>query len=84
VSKSILAAIGLCESTKILTAENWEPITHHYKENFDDPRYEHIIISEKNAFYLKSIRTEIGVIFQIGFERVEGDWQITLYMVNAC
>ena len=84
VNKGVLAAIGLCESTKILTPENWELITYHYKEDFDNPRYEHLIISDENAFYLQSTLTEIGVISQIGFERIEGEWQITLYMVNAC
>ena len=84
VNEGVLAAIGLCESTKILTPENWELITYHYKEDFDDPRYEHLIISDENAFYLRSTLTEIGVISQIGFERIEGGWQITLYMVNAC
>ena len=84
VNEGVLAAIGLCESTKVLSLEHWELITHHFQEDFENPHYKNLIISDKKVFYLKSTRIEIGVIAQIGFERIEGEWQLTLYMLNAC
>lgn len=84
VNPEVLAAVGLCESTKILNQSNWEFISFDYNEGFEDPRYEHLIISDEDTFYLQSTLIEVGVILQIGFKRTESDWEIVLYMLNVC
>jgi len=84
ISESVLAVIGHCESTDILTRQNWEIISSHYREDYNDPKYEHLIISDESVFYMRSSLIEIDVISEMGFERIEGNWYITLFMVNAC
>ncbi|MEM6736898.1 MAG: hypothetical protein AAF620_12615 [Bacteroidota bacterium] len=84
ISESVLAAVFHCESTDVFTQEDWDLITYNFKEDFDNARYKHILVSDKDVFYLQTWLIEVGVISQIGFERIDGQWYITLFMVNVC
>lgn len=80
----VIAVVGYCESTELLDQSNWKLIKDHYSDSFGDPRYSHDIVSTENLFYMGSILDDVGTVSQIGFERINGEWFLTLFAVNAC
>lgn len=80
----IVGAIGYCESTEIPDSNNWELITFDFRKNPDYKRYGYDLISTEDKFFLRSRLNEVGLISEIGFEKIEGEWQLTMFFVNAC
>lgn len=80
----ILAVIGECDSTILLDSKNWEIDKWDFRENFYDPQDSNLIYQNESKFYFKNIRKDVGKIFEIGFEKHDGIWYLTLYDVNVC
>jgi len=80
----ILAAVGECDTTIILGKVNWEIFSWDFRKEFYNPLDSNIIYLNKNKFYFKNIRKEIGELFRMGFEKTEGEWFMTLYLLNNC
>ena len=80
----ILAVIANCDSTINLTKKNWEKYTWDFRKDFSNPNESNLIYLNKDRFYFESTKKEIGLLFQIGFEKINGKWFLTLYMENNC
>jgi len=80
----ILAAVSECDTTIILNKSNWEIFNWDFRKDFYNPLDSNIIYLSKNKFYFKNIREEIGELFRMGFEKIEGEWYMTYYLADAC
>lgn len=80
----IMAVIAECDSTITLTDRNWENYTWDFRKDFNNPNDSNLIYSNSDRFYFECNRKEIGLLFQIGFEKMNGTWFLTLYIVNTC
>lgn len=80
----ILAVIGECDTTILLNESNWENYDHDFRKDFYNELDSNIIYQSETKFNFKNYRKEIGLLFQIGFEKIDGKWYLTLYEVNAC
>lgn len=84
INYPILAVIGECDTTIILNESNWENYDYDFRKDFFNVLDSNIIYQSETKFYFKNYRKEIGLLFQIGFEKNDGKWYLTLYQVNAC
>lgn len=80
----ILAVIGECDTTILLNESNWENYDYDFRKDFHKELDSNIIYQSETKFCFKNYRKEIGLIFQIGFEKIDNKWYLTLYEVNAC
>jgi len=80
----ILAVISECDSTIDLTNKNWKNYTWDFRKDFYNPNDSNLIYLNKDRFYFESTRKEVGLLFQIGFEKVNENWFLTFYIVNTC
>ncbi|MEI7724467.1 MAG: DUF4348 domain-containing protein [Bacteroidota bacterium] len=80
----IIAVIAECDSTIDLTNKNWENYTWDFRKDFNNPIDSNLIYLNNDRFYFECNRNEIGLLFQIGFEKINGKWFLTLYIVNTC
>ena len=80
----ITAVVVECDSTIVLTRENWKKFTWDIRKDFYAPNDSNSIYLDKDRFYYENIRKEIGLLFQIGFEKINGKWWLTFYIANTC
>lgn len=80
----ILAVIAECDSTIDLTNKNWENYTWDFRKDFNNPNDSNLIYLTKDRFYFENTRKEVGLLFQIGFEKINEKWFLTFYIVNTC
>jgi hypothetical protein len=80
----ILGAIAECDSTIILTDRNWEVLHFDFRSDFYNPLDSNTVTINKSKILIENYRKEIGIIFQIGFEKKNDDWFLTLIMINNC
>ena len=80
----IIAVVTECDSTINLTNKNWQNYTWDFRKDFYNPNDSNLIYFNKDRFYFENTKKEIGLLFQIGFEKINGNWFLTFYMVNTC
>ncbi len=89
--KYLVGAIGECDSTIILTAENWRHSNWDFIKEFSEgneyepsEKWDNDAYISNDKIYFEFVLKEIGLIYQIGFEKINGDWHETLYKIDAC
>ena len=96
----LLGMIGECETTIILNAQNWELNAESWESqigiinsfnklnNFNDDsskeQWDNNFFFDSTRIFFEFRHIEIGIIFQFGFEKINGDWKQTLFYVNNC
>lgn len=81
---SILGAIGECDSTIILSDKNWEYLHLDFRTDFYNPLDSNTVSLNKSKILIENYRKEIGPIFQMGFEKKNGNWFLTLITIDVC
>lgn len=87
----LIGYISECDSTIILNSDNWtydkdDFVKFLTEGNETEPIEEwnnHVYSTEDKVFF-EFEKKEIGMIFQIGFEKINDKWNLTFYSVNAC
>jgi len=89
--KELIGIIGDCEETTYLSNKNWEFIDwdfiKFFKEGSESEPIEKwnntVYTSENKILFVFEIK-EVGLIYQLGFEKYDKNWKLTLYFANAC
>jgi len=89
--ESLIGVIGECESTIILNASNWEFQTDNIEADFSEPSEEEVeeqmiryFFSSDSKILFEYEIEEIGIIYRLGFEKINGTWKETLYQLDVC
>jgi competence protein ComGF len=89
--EKLIGVIGECDTTIIFNSKNWQYTNWNFVEFFpidnntnDIDGWNNTFYSNKSIFYYEFELKEAGVIYQVGFERINEKWLLTLYYVNAC
>lgn len=81
---AILGAIGECDSIIILSQKNWEYLNSDFRTDFYNPLDSNSVSLNKSKILIENYRKEIGLIFQMGFEKKNGEWFLTLITIENC
>jgi len=89
--KYLVGAIAECDTTIILNSENWEYSSWDFIKEFTEgdgyepiEKWDNSVYISDNRVYFEFNLKEIGLIYQMGFEKINGEWFITLYKINVC
>ena len=87
----LIGYIAECESTIILNSDNWtydkEDFVKFLTEgNKTEPieEWNNQVYSNEDKVLFEFEKKEIGMIYRIGFEKINDKWNLTFYFVNAC
>lgn len=87
----LIGYISECDSTIILNSDNWTYDKHDFVKFLTDGNetepidiWNNHVYSTEDKVFFEFERKEIGMIFQIGFEKINDKWNLTFYSVNAC
>lgn len=81
---SILGAIVECDSTIILSHKNWKYIPADFRTDFYNPLDSNTVSLNKSKIFIENYRKEIGPFLQMGFEKINNIWFLTLIKINVC
>lgn len=81
---NLVGVVGECEETIRLNEINWKYGHWDYSSELNDDNWEVLIYHSSNGFYYEGNLIEVGVIYKIGFERKENEWEMTLVYINNC
>ena len=86
----LIGIIGDCEETTYLSDKNWEFIDWDFIKFFREgnetepiERWNNKVYSSEDKVLFEFEIKEVGLIHQLGFEKNDGNWKLTLYFVNA-
>ena len=83
--ETLIAVIGACEETYVLKENNWVHIDWEFlKEIGIDDEWNNTFNFSENIFYAEYELKEVGTITMLGFEKINGKWNLTLYIGNDC
>ena len=87
----LLGAIGECDTTIIINSDNWDFFNWDFLKDFTNGNEIESIEKWGNRVYVSDSRIyfeyflkEVGMIYQIGFEKANDRWFLTLYKINVC
>lgn len=87
----LVGVLGYCEITIRFSENNWNFKDWDFTEFFgqdnntvDIDGWDNTFYFNKSRFYYQFRLKEIGWIYKTGFEKVNGEWYLTLYYENAC
>ncbi len=86
---NFLGVVSECDTTIILNTSNWKYTDWNFTEFFNSPSdttlvWKNYYYSSEDTFYYEFILEEVGVIYQVGFERINSRWYLAFYYINAC
>lgn len=84
INNSAIAVIGECEKTIVLNQEKWVYDRWDFRTDYYNQQDSNVIYFNNEKFFFENNRQEVGILYQIGFEKFNGQWYLTLYMVNLC
>jgi hypothetical protein len=83
--ENLIAVVGACEETYVLKENNWVHIDWEFlKEIGIDDEWNNTFNFSENIFYAEYELKEVGTITMLGFEKINGQWNLTLYIGNDC
>ena len=87
----LIAVEGHCDTTIRFDTENWIFTVGDFTEFFEDENnaanpdgWDNTFYFSPTKFYYQFRLKEIGWIYKTGFEKIRGQWYLTLYYVNSC
>ncbi|MBK6967052.1 MAG: DUF4348 domain-containing protein [Bacteroidales bacterium] len=84
IESSLLGVIGECDSTIILSDKNWEHLNTDFRSDFYNPLDSNTVSISKSKILIENYRKEIGLIYQMGFEKKNNQWFLTLITIDIC
>lgn len=84
IESSLLGVIGECDSTIILSINNWEYLNTDFRSDFYNPLDSNTVSISISKILIENYRKEIGLIFQMGFEKKNNKWFLTLITIDIC
>lgn len=82
---NLIAVVGACEETYVLTEDNWVYDDWNFIEEVRiDKEWENTFNYSDNKFYFEYTLKEVGTLTMLGFEKINGQWNLTLYIQNDC
>ena len=82
---NLIAVVGACEETYVLTENNWVYDDWNFIEEIGiDKEWENTFNYSHNKFYFEYTLKEVGTLTMLGFEKINGQWNLTLYIQNDC
>jgi hypothetical protein len=89
--ENIIAVLDYCDTGIIFNSNNWKFRKWDFMEFFSNDNFtdspdgwENYYFSTPNKFYYEFRKKEVGLIYQTGFELINGEWMLTLYYIFAC
>lgn len=87
----LIGVIVDCEETTFLSDKNWEFIDWDFIKFFSEGsesepigKWNNTVYTSEDKVFFEFELKEVGVIYQLGFEKIDENWKLTLYFVNAC
>ena len=82
---NLIAVIGACEETYVLKKDNWVFDDWNFINEIGiDEKWENTFNYSDNIFYSEYTLKEVGTLTMLGFEKINGEWNLTLYIQNDC
>ncbi|WP_036827713.1 hypothetical protein [Polaribacter sp. Hel1_85] len=82
---NLIAVVGACEETYVLKKNNWVYDDWNFINEIGiDEKWENTFNFSDNIFYSEYTLKEIGTLTMLGFEKINGEWNLTLYIQNDC
>jgi len=82
---NLIAVVGACEATYVLKENNWVHIDWDFlKEIGSNDEWNNTFNFSENIFYVQYELKEVGTTTMLGFEKINGQWNLTLYIKNDC
>lgn len=89
--ENIVGAYSYCDTVIQITPSNWNYSNWSLLDFFDktkktDPRdgWDNRFYFDKQSFYCQMELIEVGMISQLGFEKINGEWKLILYVLYNC
>lgn len=83
--ENLLAVIGACEETYVLSENNWVFNYWNFIEEIRiDKEWNNTFHFSENIFFSKYELKEVGTITMLGFEKINGKWKLTLLFQGDC
>lgn len=88
-----IGVLGECDTTIRLNSNNWEYTSWNFLDHFDfknsldnyeDNTWNNTFFYSEKIFFYEFVLNGSGTIYQVGFEKKENDWKMTLYYINNC
>ncbi|WP_370226991.1 hypothetical protein [Mesoflavibacter sp.] len=82
---NLIAVVGACEETYVLTKDNWVYDDWNFINEIGvDKEWKNTFNYSDNKFYFEYTLKEVGTLTMLGFEKINGKWNLTLYIQNDC
>ena len=82
---NLIAVVGACEETYVLKKDNWVFDDWNFINEIGiDEKWENTFNYSDNMFYFEYTLKEVGTLTMLGFEKINGEWNLTLYIQNDC
>ncbi|WP_055442115.1 hypothetical protein [Lacinutrix himadriensis] len=82
---NLIAVVGACEETYVLKKDNWVFDDWNFINEIGiDEKWENTFNYSDNMFYSEYTLKEVGTLTMLGFEKINGEWNLTLYIQNDC
>lgn len=89
--ENIVGAYSYCDTVIQITPSNWNYSNWSLLDSFDktkktDPRdgWDNRFYFDRQSFYCQMELIEVGMISQLGFEKINGEWKLILYAQFNC
>lgn len=83
--ENLVAVVGTCDETYVLKENNWVYIDWDFLEEIGiDEEWSNTFSFSENTFYVEYELKEVGTITMLGFKKINGQWNLTLYVGNDC
>ncbi|MAO11461.1 MAG: hypothetical protein CMC07_11465 [Flavobacteriaceae bacterium] len=82
---NLIAVVGACEETYVLKENNWVYDDWNFINEIGiDKEWENTFNYSYNKLYFQYTLKEVGTLTMLGFEKINGQWNLTLYIQNDC
>jgi hypothetical protein len=81
----LIGVIGACEKTTVLTKSNWKFDDWEFIDEIRiDEKWSNTFYASNAVFFFEYLLKEVGTIRQLGFEKNNNKWYLTLYFADDC
>lgn len=89
--ENIVGVYSHCDTTIQINSTNWVYSNWNLLDFFDrekrpEPKdgWDNRYYFDKKSIYFQLERPEVGMIHQLGFEKINGEWKMSLYVIYNC
>jgi hypothetical protein len=78
---------GVCftgfKSAVLWDPKNWESLNWNFTSMFDEYRYINVVAQSRKKFFYKCEVIDVGVVYEVGFQKIRNQWMLVYCMVDA-